>query len=76
MADFYVLFHNHPGNRLCQRRRGQRAVVRPVVICVGGQQAARVEPVKLYYTVLQKTKETNIQLKLVDFAWVTLQTDP
>lgn len=36
MADFDVLFHNDPGDRLCQGRCGQRAVVRPVVIGVGG----------------------------------------
>lgn len=36
MADFYVLLHNNPGDRLCQRGCCQRAVVRPIVISLGG----------------------------------------
>lgn len=53
VADFDGLLHDDPGDGLCQRGRGQRAVVRPVVVGVGGQQAARVETVKLDYAVLQ-----------------------
>lgn len=36
VADFYVLLHNDPGDGLRQRGGCQRAVVRPVVISVGG----------------------------------------
>lgn len=36
MADFDVLLHNNPGDRLSQGGRCQRAVVRPVVVGVGG----------------------------------------
>lgn len=36
VADFYVLLHDNPGDGLCQRGRCQRAVVRPVVVSVGG----------------------------------------
>lgn len=53
MADFDVLLHDDPGDGFCQRGRGQRAVVRPVVLGVSGQQAAGVEAGKLDYAVLQ-----------------------
>lgn len=36
MADFYVLLHNDPGDGLRQWGCCQGAVVRPVVISIGG----------------------------------------
>jgi len=52
VADFDVLLHDDPGDGLGQRGRGQRAVVGPVVIGVGGQQAGGVEPGELHDAVL------------------------
>lgn len=57
MADFYVLLHDDPGDRFSQRRRGQRAVVCPVVIDVGRQQTTWIEPPELYNAVLQADKD-------------------
>lgn len=36
VADFYVLLHHDPCDRLSQGGRGEGAVVRPVIISVGG----------------------------------------
>lgn len=52
MADFDVLFHYDPGDRLGQRGGGQRAVVRPVVLRVGRKEAGGVEPGKLHHAAL------------------------
>lgn len=60
MADFYVLLHDDPGDRLCQRGCCQRPMVRPVVISVTRQQTGRVEPGELYHTALQTTTERHM----------------
>lgn len=57
MADFYVLLHDDPGDRLRQRGRCERAVVRPVVVGVGGQQTGGVKPRKLYHAALKARRK-------------------
>lgn len=52
VADFDVLLHDDPGDRLGQRGGGQRAVVRPVVLRVGRKEAGGVEPGKLHHAAL------------------------
>lgn len=52
MADFDVLLHNDPGDRLGQRGGGQGAVVRPVVLSLGREETGGVEPGKLHHAAL------------------------
>lgn len=59
MADFYVLFHDNPSDSLREGRCGQRAVVRPVIVSVGGKQTSWVELVKLHHTALKLYIGTN-----------------
>lgn len=59
MADFYMLLHHDPRDRLGQRGRCQGAVVRPVVIGVGGQQAGGVKLGELHHAALPPRGEKN-----------------
>lgn len=57
VADFYMLLHHDPCDRLGQRGRGEGAVVRPVIISVGGQQAGGVKLGELHHTALRGPQE-------------------
>lgn len=57
MADFNMLLHNDPGDGLCERGRGQRAVVRPVVIDVGGKQTSWIKAGELHHAVLKTNRD-------------------
>lgn len=54
VADFYMLLHHDPCDRLGQGGRGQGAVVRPVVVGVGRQQAGGVKLGELNHAALLK----------------------
>lgn len=53
VADFYMLLHHDPCDRLSQGGRGQGAVVRPVIIRVGGKQAGGVKLGELNHAALR-----------------------